>query len=117
MPPPPSLENLAVHPKKILQVKDHLRSMMNQNSPKILILRGMSGSGKTACLRAAANELDISINEWIEPVVINSMGLFVYVLINGKSSMRRILFCLDWLELVNKSCDSGNAALEMKSMN
>ena len=76
MPPPPSLENLAVHPKKILQVKDHLRSMMNQNSPKILILTGMSGSGKTACLRAAATELDFSINEWIEPVVINSMGTF-----------------------------------------
>uniref|UniRef100_A0A914UXF0 Cell cycle checkpoint protein RAD17 n=1 Tax=Plectus sambesii TaxID=2011161 RepID=A0A914UXF0_9BILA len=60
--PPVSQADLAMHPKKVAEVAGWLTT--NSKSPRILLLTGPPGSGKTATLRAICNDRRITLVEW-----------------------------------------------------
>ncbi|KAL8842707.1 MAG: hypothetical protein Q9170_000363 [Blastenia crenularia] len=59
---PTSTEELAVHKKKVSDVKEWLEN-------KLLILKGASGVGKTATISALARNLELDVLEWKNPTV------------------------------------------------
>ncbi|KAG9125052.1 Cell cycle checkpoint protein rad17 [Ceratobasidium sp. 392] len=68
---PTSQETLAVHPKKVEDVRRWLNEALTggptgklRRYRRILVLTGPSGCGKTATLRVLANELEAEIVEW-----------------------------------------------------
>ncbi len=64
---PKSVQDLAVHPKKVQQVRDWLSDEAAQKAP-FLLLRGPSGSGKTATVKALADDINADVLEWVNPV-------------------------------------------------
>ncbi|XP_002136949.4 cell cycle checkpoint protein RAD17 isoform X1 [Drosophila pseudoobscura] len=77
---PTSSEELAVHPKKIGELRDWLRhceAMRWKVPAQICLLSGPTGAGKTATLQVLAKEFGYQLQEWINPVdceVINTLG-------------------------------------------
>ncbi|KAL9128809.1 MAG: hypothetical protein Q9217_002590 [Psora testacea] len=66
---PTSLEELAVHKKKITDVRTWLENVLLGNDCKrLLILRGPSGAGKTATLGLLAKNMHCELCEWRNPV-------------------------------------------------
>ncbi|ORX50311.1 P-loop containing nucleoside triphosphate hydrolase protein [Piromyces finnis] len=68
---PHNSSELAVHKNKIEEVRRWLMFNIVNNrrkKPSLLILNGPSGSGKTATLKVLAEELDIEIVEWTNPI-------------------------------------------------
>lgn len=63
---PGRLEDLAVHPKKVEEVRCWLEN--SGRSGGILLLSGPAGSGKTATVFALARILGIEIQEWVNPI-------------------------------------------------
>jgi cell cycle checkpoint protein len=66
-----SLE-LAVHKKKLDQVRDWFSSI--QNRPRLLILSGPAGSGKTATVQTLARELRFEIHEFETGMNVNAFN-------------------------------------------
>ncbi|MCJ1378367.1 Cell cycle checkpoint protein rad17 [Xylographa soralifera] len=65
---PSNVEELAVHKKKVTDVRswlDNVRKGLEQK--RVLILKGPSGTGKTATVSAIAKSLDLDIVEWKNP--------------------------------------------------
>ncbi|KAJ3253648.1 Cell cycle checkpoint protein rad17 [Chytriomyces hyalinus] len=69
---------LAVHPRKISDVREWLQSAVSTDpldtamrnlhkSHRLLALTGKSGVGKTATIRMLAMELDVDVVEWVNP--------------------------------------------------
>ncbi|XP_045477149.1 cell cycle checkpoint protein RAD17 [Harmonia axyridis] len=68
---PKNISDLAVHPKKIQEVKSWLEKAFSNESEKtnsFLLLSGPTGSGKTATLNVLCEQMGISITEWINPI-------------------------------------------------
>lgn len=68
---PQSLDDLAVHAKKIEEIQkwlEYAEQNRHQTPGPILLLTGPSGSGKTVTLRLIAKERGYVINEWVNPV-------------------------------------------------
>jgi len=61
---PASTKDLCVAPKKVKDVVDFLTS--GTGSPKLLILVGSPGVGKSTAVRVAAEELGVRVQEWEE---------------------------------------------------
>ncbi|KAJ3269315.1 Cell cycle checkpoint protein rad17 [Terramyces sp. JEL0728] len=55
---------LAVHKKKIDQVRDWMQTALKSTKPNILVLSGPSGCGKTATVNCLAKELWSKVIEW-----------------------------------------------------
>ncbi|GJJ78629.1 cell cycle checkpoint protein [Entomortierella parvispora] len=76
---PTNVSELAVHPKKIAQVREWLEKYTAAKNPPgetggaILVLTGPAGSGKTTVLRMLAKEMDLHIVEWINSVNENNI--------------------------------------------
>lgn len=69
---PQSVDDLAVHPKKIEEVREWIKKWeSNKNKGCVLLLTGPPGSGKTATVRLIAKELDLDVSEWIVPLDID----------------------------------------------
>ncbi|KAL8813723.1 MAG: hypothetical protein Q9223_000479 [Gallowayella weberi] len=67
---PVSLEELAVHKKKVADVSNWLHGVFRRRSgQKILVLKGASGSGKTATISRLAKAMDVDMLEWANPTV------------------------------------------------
>ncbi|KAL8657890.1 MAG: hypothetical protein Q9226_001463 [Calogaya cf. arnoldii] len=67
---PVSLEELAVHKKKVADVRDWLYNVFQGRSKKkVLILKGASGVGKTATVSALSGAMDFDLIEWANPTV------------------------------------------------
>ncbi|KAL8851418.1 MAG: hypothetical protein Q9221_003689 [Calogaya cf. arnoldii] len=67
---PMSLEELAVHKKKVADVRDWLYNVFQGRSKKkVLILKGASGVGKTATVSALSGAMDFDLIEWANPTV------------------------------------------------
>ncbi|KAL8868464.1 MAG: hypothetical protein Q9174_004975, partial [Haloplaca sp. 1 TL-2023] len=67
---PTSIEELAVHKKKVVDVRDGLQKVLEGRSKKrLLILKGASGVGKTATLSTLALDMGFEVMEWTNPAV------------------------------------------------
>ncbi|XP_067425285.1 cell cycle checkpoint protein RAD17 [Emydura macquarii macquarii] len=69
---PGTQNELAVHKKKIEEVETWLKTHIFQREPKqdgsVLVLTGPPGCGKTATVQILAKELNVHVQEWINPV-------------------------------------------------
>jgi len=61
---------LAVHPKKVEEVRSWLLRRIRAGRGPMLILRGPSGAGKTATLRVLAREMNLELHEYALPTEI-----------------------------------------------
>jgi cell cycle checkpoint protein len=65
---PVSLEELAVHKKKVTDVRTWLVDVLSGKSRKrLLLLKGPAGSGKTTTMALLAKELGVTMHEWKNP--------------------------------------------------
>jgi cell cycle checkpoint protein len=65
---PASLEELAVHKKKVSDVRAWLEDVFSGRGRKrLLLLKGPAGSGKTTVMSLLAKELGIDMHEWKNP--------------------------------------------------
>lgn len=65
---PRNLDELAVHKKKVSDVRRWLEEVINgRMRQRLLILKGAAGSGKTTTVRLLAKELGCEIIEWRNP--------------------------------------------------
>uniref|UniRef100_A0A7N4PFN9 RAD17 checkpoint clamp loader component n=1 Tax=Sarcophilus harrisii TaxID=9305 RepID=A0A7N4PFN9_SARHA len=73
---PETQNELAVHKKKIEELETWLKAHVFEKEPKlggsILIITGPPGCGKTATLQILVKELGITLQEWINPVFLDS---------------------------------------------
>ncbi|PLB36724.1 putative cell cycle checkpoint protein Rad17 [Aspergillus candidus] len=66
--PPLSLDELAVHSKKVSAVQNWLYSAFaGNNNNRLLVLRGPAGSGKTTTVSLLSDKLEFEIVEWKNP--------------------------------------------------
>lgn len=68
---PTSSDDLALHPKKLEEVRNwfrHCEAMRKKFPAQICLLTGPAGCGKTATVRVLARELGYELQEWINPV-------------------------------------------------
>ncbi|KAF2432960.1 Rad17-domain-containing protein [Tothia fuscella] len=67
---PVNMEELAVHKKKVQDVRTWLDSVMSgRDRKRLLILKGAAGTGKTTTIRLLSQNLNFGINEWRNPGV------------------------------------------------
>ncbi|KAL8736518.1 MAG: hypothetical protein Q9181_002412 [Wetmoreana brouardii] len=68
---PISFEELAVHKKKVADLRDWLQSVFEGRSKKkrLLVLKGASGVGKTATVSTLAKAMGFDMLEWTNPTV------------------------------------------------
>ncbi|KAK3110039.1 RFC checkpoint protein Rad17, partial [Teratosphaeriaceae sp. CCFEE 6253] len=64
---PVDLTELAVHKRKVADVRQWLEAALNGKRQKVLVLKGQAGTGKTATLRLLARELMAELAEWQNP--------------------------------------------------
>lgn len=64
---PTSVSELAVHKRKVDDVRGWLRSAFAARRNKALIVKGPAGAGKTSTLKLLAEELGVEILEWSNP--------------------------------------------------
>lgn len=70
---PQSSKDLAMHKKKVDEVRDWLKKadvslqLGLPPSPRLLVLSGPSGTGKSAMLRVLGREMGYEMCEWVEP--------------------------------------------------
>ncbi|CBX95493.1 hypothetical protein LEMA_P026450.1 [Plenodomus lingam JN3] len=65
---PVSLEELAVHKRKVADVRSWLTDVFNGKSRKrLLLLKGPAGSAKTTTMALLSKELGIAMHEWKNP--------------------------------------------------
>jgi cell cycle checkpoint protein len=75
---PVNLDELAVHKRKVQDVKSWLQSVTaGQERKRLLILRGAAGSGKTVTVNLVSQQLGIHVNEWRTAGTTNSEEGFV----------------------------------------
>ncbi|KAI0544020.1 cell cycle checkpoint protein RAD17 [Xylaria curta] len=67
---PTNLDELAVHKKKVTDVKRWLEDVIvGKSRQRLLILKGAAGTGKTTTLRLLAKEMRCEVLEWRNPTV------------------------------------------------
>lgn len=67
--PPLNLNELAVHKRKVQDVRDWLQGVMAGKIRKsVLILKGSAGTGKTATIKLLANAMRVEVLEWRNPI-------------------------------------------------
>lgn len=66
---PQNLEELAVHTRKVADVRGWLESVMSGKSrQRVLILKGAAGTGKTTTVQLLAKAMGAEVLEWRNPV-------------------------------------------------
>lgn len=66
---PANLEELAVHNRKVSDVRNWLENVLQgRDRKRILILKGPSGAGKTTTVSILAKAMEFELSEWKNPV-------------------------------------------------
>ncbi|KAH6670635.1 Rad17 cell cycle checkpoint protein-domain-containing protein [Halenospora varia] len=66
---PINLDELAVHKRKVADVRGWLEEVMNgRMRQRLLLLKGAAGTGKTTTLQLLAKDMDCDVLEWRNPV-------------------------------------------------
>ena len=65
---PIDLSELAVHKRKVADVRQWLESTMHGRRHKVLVLKGAAGAGKTTTINLLAKSLGLNIIEWKDSV-------------------------------------------------
>ena len=72
---PRNLEELAVHKKKVSDVRRWLEDVIGgRMRQRLLILKGAAGSGKTTTMRLLANDMGSELLEWRNPTGSSGLG-------------------------------------------
>ncbi|KAF4984825.1 hypothetical protein FZEAL_53 [Fusarium zealandicum] len=72
---PRNLEELAVHKKKVLDVRRWLEDVVaGRMRQRLLILKGAAGSGKTTTMRLLASDMGCELLEWRNPTGSSGLG-------------------------------------------
>ncbi|KAG5984036.1 hypothetical protein E4U55_006265 [Claviceps digitariae] len=75
---PRNLDELAVHKKKIADVRRWLDDVMSgRKRQRVLVLKGAAGSGKTTTMRLLAKDMGFELLEWKNPTAANTGMGFV----------------------------------------
>lgn len=75
---PKDMDELAVHKRKVQDVRSWLDSVTTgRDRKRLLVLKGAAGTGKTTAVRLLAQELGLNINEWKNPGIGTSEDGFV----------------------------------------
>ncbi|KAF7562196.1 hypothetical protein G7046_g1956 [Stylonectria norvegica] len=75
---PKNLEELAVHKKKVADVRRWLEDVTaGRMRQRLLILKGAAGSGKTATVRLLANDIGCELLEWRNPTGNTGLGFLL----------------------------------------
>ena len=64
---PVDLSELAVHKRKVGDVRQWLDSAFNGRRQKILVLKGAAGTGKTTTINLMAKDMGVTVKEWKNP--------------------------------------------------
>ncbi|XP_063688376.1 cell cycle checkpoint protein RAD17-like [Bolinopsis microptera] len=67
--------DLAMHKKKIESLSKVLTESLTHKRHKIIILSGPPGVGKSATVRALANDMSCSFEEWVNPIMTYEKGM------------------------------------------
>lgn len=72
---PRNLDELAVHKKKVSDVRRWLEDVMaGRMRQRVLLLKGAAGSGKTTTVRLLARDMDCEVLEWRNPAGSSGLG-------------------------------------------
>lgn len=72
---PRNLDELAVHKKKVSDVRRWLEDVMSgRMRQRVLILKGAAGSGKTTTMRLLASDMGCELLEWKNPTTTSGTG-------------------------------------------
>ncbi|GAB1732431.1 hypothetical protein NU195Hw_g9452t1 [Hortaea werneckii] len=66
---PVDLSELAVHKRKVADVRQWLESTLHGRRQKVLVLKGAAGTGKTTTIGLLAKDMGLDISEWHNPAV------------------------------------------------
>lgn len=73
---PTNLDELAVHKKKVADVRRWIEDVMGGRSrQRLLVLKGAAGTGKTTTMRLLAKDMGLDILEWRNPIGASAAGL------------------------------------------
>ncbi|KAK6078768.1 Cell cycle checkpoint protein RAD17 [Seiridium cupressi] len=73
---PVNLDELAVHKKKVADVRRWLEDVMaGRMRQRLLILKGAAGTGKTATVRLLAKDMRCELLEWRNPTTTGGLGV------------------------------------------
>lgn len=65
---PVDLSELAVHKKKISDLRQVLESALSEQArPRLIVLKGAAGAGKTTAVNLLAKDLGVEVKEWRNP--------------------------------------------------
>jgi cell cycle checkpoint protein len=64
---PVDLLELAVHKRKVQDVRQWLQTAINGRRQKVLVLKGAAGTGKTTTVALLAKDMGLEISEWRNP--------------------------------------------------
>ncbi|KAH9844657.1 Rad17 cell cycle checkpoint protein [Teratosphaeria destructans] len=64
---PVDLSELAVHKRKVADVRNWLETAVNGRRHKVLVLKGAAGTGKTTTVNLLAKDMGIEVSEWRNP--------------------------------------------------
>ncbi|KAK6430919.1 RFC checkpoint protein Rad17 [Oleoguttula sp. CCFEE 5521] len=64
---PTNLDELAVHKRKVADVKGWLEMAFSGRRRKVLVLKGAAGSAKTTSIKLLAREMGVEVSEWRNP--------------------------------------------------
>lgn len=65
---PTTLSELAVHPRKVADVRNLLNSALSDRArPRLIILKGAAGTAKTTTVNLLAKDLGVNVIEWKSP--------------------------------------------------
>ncbi len=69
---PKDLSELAVHKKKVTDVRQWFEMALKGRKQRVLVLKGAAGTGKTTTVRLLAQDMGIRVMEWANPAAVES---------------------------------------------